>query len=350
MNIDFSEMLKNRILIDYERAKTFKKGTMPRPRFAVLYISNFCVQNCQYCEYAQENKGGFLPTKNILNVIDQLVALGVTAIEFSGGGEPLVHPEIIKILNYCKKKNIVVGLITNLAIKNDKLLKTIVDTSSYVRVTIDSFNPKIYNQIRQPKAKAFSLSQVKTNLKKLVGLKKKTGSTISIGTKMVISKLNYNEAEEFVKEAIKLGVNNVQFKKVYLCGDLEIGKSDEFSIKRISKKLGKLKEKYKRKIDIFFGFYNLKLKTKCLLHINHIFIDGFGDIYLCCHYLDQKNSLKIGNIYEKPIEKIWFSKRHFNVANNINTRECNKADCRWIRYTNLMAPFLEDEKRPLDFI
>lgn len=347
MNQDLGEMLKNRILIDYERAKTFKKGTMPNPRFAIIYISNFCIQNCRYCEYVQENKGGFLPTKHIFKIIDQFKDLGVSAIELSGGGEPLIHPEIVKILRYCQKKNIVVGVISNFAVRNDELLKTIVDTCSYIRITIDSFDPDKYNEIRRPKTKDSSLPRVKSNLKRLVELKKKNNSSISIGIKMVINRLNYKEIEKFVKEAANLKVDNVQFKKVYLRPEFKI-KDNE--INNIKKQLIRLKEKYKDKIDIFFGFYDLKLDCRCFMSINHIFIDGYGDMYLCCHYLNRKKDVKLGSTFDKKIKDIWFSKRHWEAMKNTKIRECNEVDCRWIRYTNLMRPFVEDDKRSLDFV
>jgi len=125
---------------------------------------------------------------------------------------------------------------------------------------------------------------------------------------------------------------------------------NEFPIERISQQLTELKEKYKGKIDIFFGFYDLKLKCRCFMNINHIFIDAYGDMYLCCHYLNRKKDVKLGSTSEQPIRDIWFSERHREVMKNIKIEECNKVDCRWIRYTNLMEPFIEDEKRPLDFI
>lgn len=349
MSRDFSEILKSRILIDYERAKMFKKGKMPSPRFAILYISNSCNQNCQYCEYVEENKGGFLSTEKVLNIIDQLADLGVTAIEFSGGGEPLIHPDIIKILKYCKKKNMAVGMISNFATKNDELMEVIIDTCSYVRASMDSFDPDKYNEIRRPKTEECSFSQVESNLKSLVELKKKTGSKINIGVKMVISKLNYDKIEEFVKGAIGLGVDNVQFKKVYLREELKIG-DGEFPLEEVSKKLKGLKEKHKDEINIFFGFYNLKLDCQCFMNINHIFIDAYGDMYLCCHYLNRKADVKLGSILEQPIKDIWFSDRHWQTVKNTKLEECNEVDCRWIRYTNIMKPFIEDDKRPLDFI
>ena len=165
-------------LIDYEKAKEFVHDKkMPTPRFSNMYITSFCSQNCEYCEYGDENKkGGFMPTERILKNIDEVYELGVRAIDFCGGGEPLLHPDIIKILEHCNKKKIVIGLYTNFAIKNDKLLKTITENCSYIRVSLDTFNNETYNSIRRPKHTKYSFSQVEENFKRIIKLKKQYNS------------------------------------------------------------------------------------------------------------------------------------------------------------------------------
>jgi radical SAM protein with 4Fe4S-binding SPASM domain len=86
------------------------------------------------------------------------------------------------------------------------------------------------------------------------------------------------------------------------------------------------------------------------MHTNHIFIDAFGDVYLCCYYLRRKKEHKLGNVYKKPIRDIWFSKRHLAIAKKIRIKECNQMDCRWIKFNNLMKDFIyEDNLRQLDF-
>ena len=333
-----------RILIDYERIKDFTlHGRMPNPRFAIMYLTSFCNLKCKYCEYAQENLGGFMPTKRVLQTIDELKALGVEAIEFCGGGEPLLHPDLEEILNYCKESNIVVGILTNFTPGNKNLLETIVQTCSYLRVSMDTFDRNEYEELKG----VALLSQVKKNLKKLVRLKKKNKSNINIGIKMLLTTLNYGGIKDFIKGGIKLGVDNIQFKKVYSCPELEL--NDE-EVKAIEVNLKRYKTIYKDKVNIFYGFYGLELKKKCFTSINHIFIDAFGDIYLCCHYLDRRKEHRLGNIYDKSVKDIWFSKRHFEVIYNTDRHVCNKTDCRWIKYNNFMLPIIKDKERSLDFI
>lgn len=339
-----------KILADYERAKMFvHDGKIPQPRFSNMYITSFCNQNCRYCEYSLENKKGIImPTKMVLKNIDEVYALGVRAIDFCGGGEPLLHPDSGKILNYARKKKIALGLFTNLAFRNDKILKTIVNSCSYIRISLDTFDEKNYNLIRRPCSPNESFRVVIKNIRKLVKLKKRYDSDIIIGTKMLINRFNYKEIEDFIKQSIKIGADNIQFKKVSLSKDLYISPRIHRSIED---EFVKLKTKYGNAIDILQNCQDSKLKIRCFMHVNHIFIDAFGDVYLCCYYLRRKKKHKLGNIYEKSIKDIWFSRRHWEVARHTQIKECNRMDCRWIKFNNLMKDFIYDDKlRQLDFV
>jgi len=339
-----------KILVDYERAKMFvHEKKMPAPRFSNMYITSSCNQNCQYCEYNEENQKRIItPVERVFRNIDEVNDLGVTAIDFCGGGEPTLHPALDRILNYCHEKNIVVGLFTNLALKKDKLLEAIVDCCSYIRISLDTYNEEKYNLIRRPKSSNCSFSTVMDNLKKLVKLKHKHKSNIIIGSKALLTKFNYKEIEEFIKRSIDLGIDTVQFKKVSLFDDLYVTPQIE---RAIEDKFSDLKARYSDSIDILLSFKNLVLNVRCFMHINHIFIDAFGDVYLCCYYLRRKSEHRIGNIYEKTMREIWYGKKHWDVAYNTKIEECNRMDCRWIKYNNLMKPFVyEDKLRQLDFV
>jgi len=339
-----------KILIDYERIKTFvHEKKIPLPRFSNMYITNLCNHNCRYCEYRQENKKKtIMPTERVLKNISEVSKLGVKAIDFCGGGEPTLHPDLEKILNYCYKKKIVTGLFTNLAFKNDSLLQTIAQCCSYVRVSLDTFDENKYNHLRRPKSNIFSFNTVIENIKNLVKLKKQYKSKIIIGTKMLLTNLNYQEVEKFIQESINLGVDSVQFKKVCLHPNLSVNLRLQ---KYTESKLKCLKEKYAKKINLFISLGNSELKIRCFTHINHIFIDALGDVYLCCYYLRRKKKHWLGNVYQKSIKDIWFSDRHLEVAKNTEIRECNRMDCRWIKFNNFLKPFIyEDKLRQLDFV
>src|SRR5512147_2771053 len=77
-------------------------------------IMNACNQNCVGCwchspllgdlAMSAETKKKFLPYKIAMKLIDDLDAMGVRDIYFTGGGEPFMHPQAVDIMEHVKKK------------------------------------------------------------------------------------------------------------------------------------------------------------------------------------------------------------------------------------------------------
>jgi len=92
--------------------KIFKSYLGKKIPFSVSWsLTNRCNKKCYYCNI-YNIKSRELTTKQIFKIIDQLKDLGCERIGFTGG-EPLLRRDIGKILNYCKKKNIFTGIVTN---------------------------------------------------------------------------------------------------------------------------------------------------------------------------------------------------------------------------------------------
>src|SRR5262245_59729901 len=81
------------------------------PILAQIIPIRRCNLSCAYCnEYDKTSEP--VPIEEMLRRIDQLAALGTTAITFSGG-EPLLHPELEQIVERIRYHGAIATLITN---------------------------------------------------------------------------------------------------------------------------------------------------------------------------------------------------------------------------------------------
>jgi MoaA/NifB/PqqE/SkfB family radical SAM enzyme len=96
--------------------KLFKKNS---PLIISWTLSNKCNRKCIYCD-VPNIKSSELTTDEILKVIDELKESGTQRIGFTGG-EPLLKKDIGKIVNYCKKKGIFVGIVSNGSLVKEKI-------------------------------------------------------------------------------------------------------------------------------------------------------------------------------------------------------------------------------------
>ncbi|MBQ8693524.1 MAG: radical SAM protein, partial [Synergistaceae bacterium] len=87
-----------KIFAHAEALKSIGDGKRIAPVYIRLKPTNYCNHNCYYCSYADSELGlrdavkkqDQIPREKMLEIIDDMADMGVKAVTFSGGGEPLV--------------------------------------------------------------------------------------------------------------------------------------------------------------------------------------------------------------------------------------------------------------------
>lgn len=112
-------------------------------------LTNRCNNQCLYCSLwnAPQDSKEELSTEQIFSVIDEMKELGTQRISFSGG-EPLLRPDVGKIIDYCKINNISSSMNSNGSLiekkikdlKNLDLLKLSLDGPKDIHETIRGKN------------------------------------------------------------------------------------------------------------------------------------------------------------------------------------------------------------------
>ncbi len=111
-----------------------------RPILAHLIPIRRCNLSCAYCnEY--DDYSDPVPTEVLFRRIDKLAELGTLAITISGG-EPLLHPELEKIITRMRQRGILTGLITNgYLLTRERILKLNEAGLEYLQISIDNVQP-----------------------------------------------------------------------------------------------------------------------------------------------------------------------------------------------------------------
>lgn len=78
-----------------------------------LNPTNKCNFNCPICSCSERERYKELNMKDIDKIIRVGKRFGLKSITITGGGEPLIHPNINEMIKLFSKKNIEVGLVTN---------------------------------------------------------------------------------------------------------------------------------------------------------------------------------------------------------------------------------------------
>lgn len=109
-----------------------KNGYLP-PLHAQIIPTNVCNLDCSFCSYDDRQKGLSMNYDTLTGVIDTLAKYGGKAVTWTGGGEPLLYPEINNALRYAASQGIESGLVSN-GTRMDWLEKQ--DALTWVRISI----------------------------------------------------------------------------------------------------------------------------------------------------------------------------------------------------------------------
>ena len=114
-----------------------------------IEITMECNERCIHCYLPNKlkSKGDQLSFSDFCKIVDEFVTLGGDDITLSGG-EPLKHPDFIKMLDYCNSKNLVINILSNLTLMNDELIAKLRDYNiGTIQTSIYSLKPAIHDSI-----------------------------------------------------------------------------------------------------------------------------------------------------------------------------------------------------------
>ena len=82
---------------------------------AHISLTNACNLTCSFCCFANRDISEKMPTEKVFQALESFKAIGVTGVEFTGGGEPSIHPHFKEIVHYAKDLGFSLGICTNAA-------------------------------------------------------------------------------------------------------------------------------------------------------------------------------------------------------------------------------------------
>ena len=95
-----------------------------------------CNLQCHYCSNKDRKTDETLSADFLLPILENMRSLGTKTIQFTGGGEFLIHPEANTLINECHKMGYQLGLITNGTMFHN-LEKEAMDKLTWIRVSLN---------------------------------------------------------------------------------------------------------------------------------------------------------------------------------------------------------------------
>ena len=263
------------------------------------FLTNYCNHKCDFCSFSHSHSKGFMDTKIVLKTLSELSELGVKAINWTGGGEPLLHPDFTTIAEHAYFCGIEQGLFTNGSLLTKDIAKVIGKTHKWVRFSVDAGMDRTFKEIKGVN----DYKKVIDNLCMMVDYKE----NCTVGGGFVITKDNFQDIEMFVNQMEYCGVDYIQFKpQIHPYFD-DKQEEAEFWNKKIRPKLERVSNNPKVMVNLY-KFRDLEETADREYNICYGWefcpCIADGKVYRC-NYLAYMEEHCLGNLKDKTFAEIW---------------------------------------------
>ncbi len=324
--MDVRQFSSDKILKHIDRVNDWLSGKNPAPITVELDMTNVCSHKCPECSgwYFQNRNRDSLPYDLAKDIIRQLAKAKVRGLIFTGGGEPLCHPHITKVVKLARSLGLDIGFITNGSLVTEEINNVLLSSRTWMRFSLDAASPQTFKRVHGLDGNSFQ--RVIDNILLSVRMKKRLHSMTTIGIGYLTCNYTKGEMLEAARLCKKLGVDYLQFRPMQMHnnGKFEYHLSDlAENIERCMKESGNgfkilcSKHKYDMMQDKAYG----RNYNKCYGHQFATVIAADAKMYLCCHMRGFEKYC-IGDLKKNTFREIWNSPRRKKVVDSINFKDC----------------------------
>jgi hypothetical protein len=290
--------LRTKILSFRKDAVRLQREEMVAPTMAIIYPTYSCNMRCYGCISNAENaKPASLSVPVFSNFLSDFVGMGGESLEFSGGGEPTLHPKFDELIDSVARHNLQFGMITN-GTRPDACSPILAYSGSrYIRISVYTVNQLEY-------------------FRAIVQDRNSRGSSCRIGGKILLGSSSIHALEFLVEEIMDAGADFVSIKAKRHCSD-DPELLPEEGKRFIENTIQDLRDRWPGRV--FGGITKTQQHGTCWLSPLHTVIDALGTVWVCCYYQDRVEDISIGTLtdVQHGFRDLWYSSAHRDAMQRV---------------------------------
>lgn len=320
---------QGKILWHLDRVLEWKNTGQTFPILFEIDPSNKCNHDCPWCSFSQwrsENKD-MLCLETMKKLLKDMKDAGTKAINWTGGGEPLMNSNTIEAIKYAKEIGLDQGIFTNGSLITNDKAHILATHMTWVRISVDAYDGDSYAESHGTISRTFD--KTISNIRYLCGISDR--ATVGIG--FVINEKNYKGIPIIASIAKDIGADYMQFKpEIRRPGTPQV--SQDFFKDNVFPLLKVAEELSDSKFNVMVTSYRfddvLSPETnhgrhykKCYSHHFQGAIAADGKAYICDHHKGEKD-YEIGDIKQNSIADIWVSDKRKKVIEFLDSTDLSQ--------------------------
>jgi MoaA/NifB/PqqE/SkfB family radical SAM enzyme len=268
-----------------------------------------------------------MPTDRALALLDEMRRAGVSGLQLTGGGEPLLNPAHHQIMRRALELGFKCSLVSNGLAMTPELIGTLADFA-WVRISVDAGNEETYSRTRTTHPKNFH--KVIGNIASLAAAIRERDTDCILGMGFVVMPHNWRELEAGVLIAKEAGCENIRLSAMFSPEDEKPYITIYDDIKAAIAAV-KRHETDEFKVHDLFGerLEDLRLHNPdypvCAKMHYCSYIGADLQVYMCCVYsYNERGKVAgdFGNLRHRAFDEFWASDERKKFMEDFTPSEC----------------------------
>ena len=319
--------------------------------------TNGCNHNCWYCSYRAANLQlgkdmvgkDQIPRDKMLELLEDIIGMGVKALTFSGGGDPFVYPHLLESVRILARSPIKFAALTNGSRLRGELAEIFAHHATWLRVSMDGWDDLSYSEARGVGDGEFT--KIMNNMERFKAL----GGKCYLGVSLIVHHGNAPHVYDLLRQLKECGVDSIKVSPCVASDDKAKNSAYHEPI------FETVKEQVQR------GVSELRDSTFEISDAYHVLDDKFTKEYTWCPYLqiltvigadlnvyacqDKAYNLDtgvIGSIRDRRFADFWFEdkSKFFRIDPTLHCRH----HCETNPKNRLLLDYLEIDREHLEFV
>jgi radical SAM protein with 4Fe4S-binding SPASM domain len=340
-----------------EQLEALKSGDVAAPVHIRLKPTNVCNHNCYFCAYRTDdldlggdmNLKDRLATDKMAEIVEDIVEMGVKAVTFTGGGEPLLYPTIVETIEQLAAGGVNISALTNASQLKGKRADVLARHATWVRVSIDGWDGPSYAEYRGVDEQEFD--KVIANLTAFSALE----SDCVLGASIIVDHRNAPHIAELAKT---LKIAGVAHAKISACVVSNEGADNNAYHAKftdvVREQIALARDLDGDGFEVIDHYHELSERfdkdyESCPFLQFLTVIGADGEVYTCQDKAYTKSG-KLGSIQDRRFKDFWFSEDNKQAMAALNPSKVCGHHCVAEGKNRLLHDYLESEPAHRPFV
>lgn len=287
--------------------------------------TNHCNHKCWYCAYRTDdlalggemNDRDSIPAARMLALAHEFVDIGVKAVTFSGGGEPLLYKPLPDVIDILAKGDVRVAALSNGSNLKGRVADAFARHGTWIRISLDAWDNPSYVKSRGAKDNDFS--RLIDNIRAFTARDTKC----VLGVSLIVGRDNYQHILEVCSLFKDCGANHVKVSGAVVSNDAVGNNTYHLPIKtEVASQIGAAKELGDSHFSVFDHYHDLEDRFEKTYHtcpsLQFLTVVGADQYVYTCQDKAYTELGRMGSIADRTFNNFWFSAENQQFLKTFN--------------------------------